>query len=360
MSNKKQLTFEAIAIKGNVAYASDYNRNGLFKVDMNTGECKFVRLFDGESISNKRLHCTALWVDSKIYFIPASASRIAVFCPENNTTDYIEIPLPSEKVFPFYKSQFKFIRAIKNEDDLWLIPCSYPGIIKLNINNGKIQIFNEWLENDEYFFRMGVAVEDSKIIIANGKSNAVLLFDFEKESGEIEHIGTKNNGVMSICKVGNNYWFAPRLPGAIVEWDPINKIVMEHDDYPKGFEEGNIVFSKVYNFSDKVIFIPAKANVGLIYDRGINNFDIWLEREQGTIEYLFETDTERYFREISTEENDRCFKINKRDNTLLEYGFYCLDDGERDRCLISMMSNYREIVRETKEIGLKELINGLM
>jgi hypothetical protein len=34
--DKKKLTFEAIAIKDDVGYASDYNRNSLFKVDMKT------------------------------------------------------------------------------------------------------------------------------------------------------------------------------------------------------------------------------------------------------------------------------------------------------------------------------------
>ena len=73
MSDIKQVTFEAIAIKGDVAYASDFYRNGLFKVNMNSGECEFVKLFDGELVNKKRLHCAAIWEGSKIYFLPASA-----------------------------------------------------------------------------------------------------------------------------------------------------------------------------------------------------------------------------------------------------------------------------------------------
>lgn len=361
MSNKKQLTFEAIAVRGDVGYASDYNRNGLFKVNMNTGECEFARLFNGESVNSKRLHCAAIWIDSKIYFVPGSANKINVFCPENNSIESIEIPLPKPKQFRFYKAQFKFIKAIKNGDDLWLIPCSYPGIIKLNTRNRNIQIFDQWLEKDDYFFRIGVDADDKKIIMANGKSNAVLIFDIEKGLGKIEHIGNKNNGVMSICKSGDFYWFAPRLPGAIVAWNPTENIVTEYDKFPGEFEAGNIVFSNVYKVIDKIVFIPAKSNNGLIYDNGdfrIN--DLWKKSSQRTIEYLFETDAEKYFRETGNGEKNRYIKIRKSNNAVSEYSFYYSDNGERDRLMLSAMSANHEVVRETKEVGLEELIRGLI
>lgn len=256
---------------------------------MSTGECEFIRLFDGEPFKGKRLHCTAIWIDSKIYFIPGSANKIAVFCPENNSMEFIEISLPKPKQYKFYRSQFKFIKAIRNEDALWLVPCSYPGIIKLNIQSHTIQVFDEWLEDDDYFFRIGMDVTDGKIILANGKSNAVLIFDMEKETGKIEHIGVRNNGIMSICKVGENYWLAPRLQGAIIEWNPTKNIVTEYDEFPSEFEAGSIVFSNVYSISDKIFFIPSRSNNVLIYDNHtlrVINFNGVKEYEQSTVEYF--------------------------------------------------------------------------
>lgn len=363
MSNKEQLTFEAIAIKGDAGYASDYNRNGLFKVNMSTGECEFVGLFAGEPFDGKRLHCAAVWIDSKIYFIPGSGNKIDVFYPEDNSIESIKIPFPKPKQFPFYRAQFKFIRVIKNEDDLWLLPCSYPGIIKLDTRSGNIQIFDQWLEEDEYFFRIGIDVDDKKIVMANGKSNAVLIFDMEKEVGEIKHIGSRNHGVMSICKSEDIYWLAPRLPGAIVAWDPVKDTVIEYNELPSEFEAGNIVFSNVYSVLDKIIFIPAKSNNGLVYDNGnicIYNLESLKKYSQSGIEYLFETNTERYFREIKSDGGNRYIKISKSDNTVSEYSFSYLDNGERERFRLSVMSANHEIVKETQGFGLKELIRGFI
>ncbi len=361
--DKKKLTFEAIAIKDDVGYASDYNRNSLFKVDMKTGECTFIRLFDDEPVNLRRLHCTAVWIDKKIYFIPGSGNKIAVFYPEDNSIESIQIPLPKSKQFSFYKSQFKFIRAVKYKENLWLIPCSYPGILKLNMQTKKIQVLDKWLENDTYFFRAGLYVNDNKIVIANGKSNAVLNFDMEKESGNIIHIGSENNGVMSICKEGDVYWFAPRLPGSIVAWNPLTDTVTEFDEYPQEFESGKIVFSYVYSLKNKIFFLPAKANKTIVFNNGnleIEKNILWKENNQSTLEYLFETEEERYFRETGIDENDRYIKIGKRDNVLSEYDFYFLDDGKRDSLMIESMASNNEIVIENKYIGLNEFIRGLM
>lgn len=361
MSNAKKMTYEAIAIKGDVAYASDYERNGLFKVNMSTGECEFIRLFDDEAVNKSRIHCSAIWIGTQIYFVPASGNRITIYNPEDNSMVSVEIPLPKLKQYSFYRAQFKFIRAIKREDNLWLVPCSYPGVVKFNLLNYSVQVFDEWIENDDYFFRIGVGVESEKIIAANGKNNAVLIFDMEKESGEIVRIGAKNNGVMHVCKIKDEYWFAPRLPGTITVWNIGNNQITEYDKYPEGFESGNPVFCTVYNFLDKVFFVPLKSNYGLVFDNGhlrLNN-DLRDKYGQGMIEYLFETDTERFFRKVENRNNYKYFKISKMDNKVEEYAFVYYDNGERDRCMIGLMSAQRVIVKENISVGLKALINGL-
>ena len=85
MNKKIELTFEAIAIKDNVGYASDYDSNSLFKVDMKTEECTFIGLFDDEPFDVKRLHSAAVWIDDKIYFIPLAGERISVFTISDNS-----------------------------------------------------------------------------------------------------------------------------------------------------------------------------------------------------------------------------------------------------------------------------------
>lgn len=363
MEKWKDLIFEAIVIRDDVAYGSDYNRNGLFKVNMITGECEYVCLFKEESVNGRRLHCQALWIDSRIYFIPGAAKNIAIYSPDSNHMEYIEIPRPKPKKYTFYKDKFKFIRAIKRENDLWLFPCSYPGIIKFNILNGAINIYDDWIEEDEYFFRLGLHVENYKIMAANGKSNAVLLFDLENKSGTIEHVGFNNQGVMSICKTGDVYWFAPRLPGAITAWNPITNTVEEYDSYPDDFVSGNIVFSFIYGDSEELIFMPAQANKGIIFKRKescIQSFDIQRHYKNSTVEYLFETKDEMFFRETKDDIFMRIFKIHKNKHSISEYQFCFKDSGNRNKDVVRIMEENDTVVRETQNLGLEDLIGGLI
>lgn len=363
MADMKKLTFEAIAIEGDVGYASDYNKNSLFKVDMITGECSFICFFEDEPVNFKRLHCSAIRIENRIYFIPGSGNRIDVFYPDDNFIESIKIPLPKSRQYSFYIAPYKFIRAVKRGNNLWLVPSTYPGVIKLDLQTNKIKVFNEWIENDEYMFRIGVCVEGKNFIAANGKSNAVLIFDMEKESGKIVHIGSKNSGTMSMCKVGDDYWLAPRLPGAIVSWNPLSETVTEYDDFPMRFTSGNIVFSKLYTFEDKIIFPPAQANLALVYNNGKIEVDesiVWKKHNSSTLEYLFETEKDRYFREIANGESDRCIKISKSDNSLSEYAFCFLDDGKREKTMLEILSSKHVILRENRNIGLNDFIKGLL
>ncbi len=363
MEKRKDLVFETIVIRDDVAYGSDYNRNGLFKVNMITGECEYLCLFKEESVNGRRLHCQAIWIGSRIYFIPGAAKNIAVYTPDSNHMEYIEIPCPEQKKYTFYKVNFKFIRAIKRENDLWLIPCSYPGIVKLNTLNGEINIYDNWIAEDEYFFRLGIYVENNKIIAANGKNNAVLLFDLKNKSGTIEHVGCNNQGVMSICKIGDVYWFAPRLPGAITVWNSIINTVEEYDSYPNDFVPGNIVFSFVYGDLEELIFMPAQANKGIIFkqkESSIQSFDIQKRYENSNVQYLFETNDEIFFRETKDNIFSRTFKISKNDHSISEYQFYFKDNGDRDKDAIGIMGENNSVVRENKDFGLEDLIRGLI
>lgn len=363
MGKRKDLIFEAIAIRDDVAYGSDYKRNGLYKVNMSTGECEYLCLFKKEVINGRRLHCQAVWIDSKIYFIPGAAKNIAVYTPDSNRMEYIEIPRPTPQKYTFYKANFKFIRAIKRENDLWLIPCSYPGIIKFNILNDEINLYDNWIAEDEYFFRLGIYVENNKIIAANGKNNAVLLFDLERERGTIEHVGCNNQGIMSICKAGDVYWFAPRLPGAVIAWNPIRNTVEEYDNYPDDFVLGNIVFSFVHGDLEKLIFMPAKANKGIIINQKescIQSFDFQRHYENSTVEYLFETDDERFFRETKGDNFNRVFRISKNGSSILEYQFYFEDNGDRDKDAVGIIRENNTVMKETPNFGLEDLIRGLI
>lgn len=363
MTEKRILTFETIAIKDNIGYASDYNRNGLFKVELTTGKCEYIKIFENEPVNRYRMHCDVVWCDDKAYYIPGSGNGIDIYSAQDNIVEMIAVPLPEYKKYSFYNPQYKFVGAVRRGDILWLIPSTYPGIIKFDMRTKNIKIIDEWIEDDEYMFRGGYSVENNQIIMANGKSNAVLIFDMEKEKGNIIHVGTMNNGVMSICKTKEGIWFAPRLQGAIVLWKVETGEIVEFNEFPQGFIINNGAFSKVYSFKDVVEFVPAKAECALRCLNGkfiVVDYDRWKKRENSLVEYLFETEAYMFFREVSDNKTIRYIRLDKGTNLISDYEFFYYDDVKREKDIIRICSEKSEEIRENNNIGLHEFIKGIL
>ena len=83
-----ELIFLAIAIKDQIGYVSDFERNGLFEVNIETGESRYICLFPNEKTTLAGLHCHGEWIGNKVYFIPAAGNYLSVYhTDERNRVD---------------------------------------------------------------------------------------------------------------------------------------------------------------------------------------------------------------------------------------------------------------------------------
>ena len=363
MSQKKELTFEAIAIKGNIGYASDHDSNSLFRVDMETGECTFVSLFDDESVDRRRLHSSAMWIEDKVYFIPLAGDRISIFNTEDNSMQSIQIPLPNKEKYSFYRSNHKFVRIVRNKNYLWLVPATYPGVIRLDLQTNELKVFEAWVSDERYMFTLGLCEENERFFIPSGNSNVMLIFDMDKEFGCIEHIGTNSRGAVDMCKLGDTYWLAPSYEGPIVSWNPSLKQVNEYSVYPSDFKAGRVVFASNYRYNDGIIFLPADSNCALTFINGkleIEKSQQWKQSSASRLAYLFETDAYRYYRELDKEKVSRFYKISKADNTLSGYSFFYFENGERTKKWVEAMVAKQEVVKENDSMSLDSFIQEIL
>lgn len=362
MNNECELTFVAIAIKDNVGYASDYDKNGLFEVDMKTGKCEFLDIFEEQPIQKKRLHSCAKWIEDKIYFIPDSANKIAVYNLNNRKLESISIPKPNENLYTFYKKNYNFIDALEYKGYLWLLPCTYPGVLKLDIQTNEIEIINGWINDIEYYFRAKICLQNNKIIIPNGIGNEVFIFDLETEKGKIINIGSQNNGNMCVRKIRDKYWFAPRSPGAIISWNIVTNEIKEYENYPEDFEMGKITFSNIYSYREDIVFSPANANKGLVFSKEklkVEKNIQWKSSDSSMVQHLFETETHYYYRELLAKNINRYFKINKIDNSLSDFRFYYMDTNEKKEIIIEKLLSKKKILKENVVIDLQDFINKI-
>ena len=355
------INFEAVSIADKeMVYGSLYDYNGLYKIDLKTGECDFVNLFVKERVFGKRLHCKAVYSDGKIYFIPGAADYLSIFNVETQSMEYIAIPLVKDIVW-FYKSNYKFCDGVIQGNFLWLLPASYPGIIKYNIETHVVECINDWVPQDGYFFRSAIYDEMDNCYMASGCNNIVLKIDFITDRVVAQRIGEHNNGVMCMCKYGDEFIFAPRLEGAIIQWNPRTGRTQEVVEYPVDFQSGKIVFSKNYLFHETIFFVPAKCNFMLKMDcksMKIRKCD-WLSvSTTENIESLFETQDALYFRKFDEKTNaNHHFKIMKDDNSIKKIEFKVRNQNEMYEKMGQVVKYQQCEFRETDYINLRNFLN---
>lgn len=358
-AKNNQLVFEAISIKGNTGYASGYLKNGLYRINLNSGESFFLRNFD-EPMTMARIHSTALRIKNKVFFIPYAGDNISVLDTDNLSIMKIPIPPASRDEYPFYRRLTKFIDATQHGNDLWLIPSTYPGIIRLDLTSYELEVIDDWMPQGGFVVRAKPIIEGNSVLFPNGKNNYVFKFNMNNRSMQLYTVGKHNNGVSVFRKVGAAYLLAPRLPGSIVAWNPSLDAAIEYENYPESFESGDFVFADVYSYGKKVVFVPFRANMGLVLEdeRLIPDDTVWKKKENSTVYRLFETGIATYYREVA-KDYVRYFKISKSDNSMSDYEFYVVNnEQERDTSLDNARLR-KDVLYDNGIYGLQDFLDTI-
>lgn len=327
---EKALWLEGIAqIDGDTAYASCSEFNALFKVDLKTGDCTYISLFPEEHVNKRRLFIKAIYVNEKIYFIPASASAIYVFCPTANAFERIEIEENIDD--KSYNANAKFADAFICENTIYILPATYPAIIKLDCKKNTLEYIVENMPTCDYLFRPGAAQMGNKLFVPNTKDNLVLEFDMEIDEIQLHHVGKNNHGSWSIVRDENLLWLIPKVHGAVVKWDYFSGEIQEYEQYPEGYRESNFSFTKGYKSGDYIYVLPAQSNVFLRID-SVGSMErsefLPLAPEEvvtympllGEYEYFFTRDRE------NTESSRTFYRLNRSGNTVEAWAF-CFNQG---------------------------------
>lgn len=324
---KEFLNFEAIARwEGDIAYAASMDYNALFEVDMLTGDCKYIRMFN-ERYEKKRLFTTAYKVGEKIYFIPSSADRIAIYKPKENHLYEIEIDSVNKLDHKFYKSNAKFNGGIIKDNFLYLTPCTYPAIIRINANNDEIDYFGGWF-NGDFVFRKAPYLDDSIIYLPDTNSNRVLKFDTDSCKGNFITIPTKYYGWWSMCKIEDKFWLSPKEPGPIICWNEKANTVIEYDEYPVKYVKTKFYATLIFEHEGAPFILPAFANMGLSIDirnNFISSWEIEGVNEETEVWFLFLDGNDIYIK-IKTGESVAYRVINKCTLCTREVNFRFVDN----------------------------------
>lgn len=353
------LDFVAVAVvDDNMAYASDYFMNGLYKLNFSDGAAEFLGLFPKEEINKGHLHVWALYYAGKVWFVPEAGKYLSIYDIQNNSFESVRIPVIEQKNIN-YKCRCKFVHAYIYNNFLWLIPSLYSGIVRVSLEDYSLYVYDEWIPEEGFYFRKTYIYNNNVLYIADRDTNNILKFDFDTMEGVICKVG--RGGYMSAFRKNDNIYFAPTRAGTLVKWNYMKNEVTEYNLCPEDFVGGEVYYSKIYQFDDRFYMVPNTANMILEWNpesERLHKCD-WFQMEQGAYNwYLFETEEYMFFR-YKTKSIIYRFKISKESNERSEYGFVCTD-GSKTRIICNTAKEKDIYLNETALFGLEEFIDGLL
>lgn len=254
-------TFEnACLVQDRIIFFS-YDVNGLFELNLLTGQCEFISSINTESNSDIRLFGNLTYIDGKIILAPMSANDFVIYDTVNKTEKHVSV-LDSKYAC---KADCKFFLAIPYKHSVYFIGHGYAAIVKLNLLNYKVDYYYEWrnefqigIDDKRDWFRNGYCMKGDKLLLPCCQKNAVLQFDLATGESEYILVGSLERRYSGICFDGEYYWLSPYYDHVIVKWNyeenVWEEIVMGEEGDSQ--EKYNMCYSQCFFVEGYIVVIP--------------------------------------------------------------------------------------------------------
>jgi len=252
-----------IGKEGGILYCFDFEKKQL----------KHAIVTSSADIDKERLYHGIVKVDKYIIAFPCEADNICIYNIQNEKLSYISIP---DKII---KRQYWHLPA---KTLFWKIECinnivyaagmGFSGIIKLNIDDLSISVFDEWIDQIE-----GQLSEDNNEVYfedfynLNGILylpfcciNAILVLDTTDDSYRIEYVECDNIGFSGIEYWNNQFILIPRKFEKLVFWNPDCKntkyVEIEYEFSQEEMKKMVAPFESHIIISDKLFLFKVFSN----------------------------------------------------------------------------------------------------
>ncbi len=243
---------EAAVVVGNTIWASAYDFNGLLKICRDTGKMELVARFPNEALLQERLFDDVVYVDGKLVFVPMTAKSITIYNIEDNT--FKLIPIEKNKIGgKVFNDKYKFCRAVEKDKNVYLIGCTYAGIIKINLLSYEVVYQTEWIEeivervgntNGSYFRSICIKSNEEIWLACNG-CNILVQILLENMQFRYYEVGDKENCFSDIVYDGELFWISSKNGNGLLAWNPVTtKIVKQINDVKGVLSSGMFISNK--------------------------------------------------------------------------------------------------------------------
>lgn len=356
----KNVDFEAVAQTNETdAIGIAYETNGLFSLNLANRTCEYKQMIQGEAPMGKRLYVAAVVSDKKVYFVPASAKEIAVYNTDSNTISKLSFRIPEDDN---YNPKKNFSGAVCFGNFIFMVPWTYPSVIRIDTMDDSIEYFDEWVSDDPFDFRKSIYVEGNRFFIPSAINNIVFEFDMQKCKGKIHHVDENNKGCWSICKAQGKLWLSPVGEGPIICWDvDVNK-TKDYSAYPYGYQGNGFCFTKNYLVKDRIYFISAFGNMSISLDLNseiLEKCDVEELNGKDSISCMYQIGNNLFLKTVK-EENEKSICLNMNDNSITDVcDWIVVNLQEYIGDLLKIQMQNDDIFRENNRFGLSDFLEGI-
>ncbi len=264
--------FYAGVLIGDWIYCSMYNVNGLYRKNIKTGEQENLGRFDKYN-SGMGVHEMAFLSDDSIFFVPMEHREklIAVYGLDTQQIEYLELPYSSTYVVGRIACT-----AIDTADAVWVIPCVYDAILRIDKATHEIKRYDNWpkkiLEDGISKAKFSDAVLiDGKIYICPYDCSGIVIFDVATATMEMIEIEIINKVYRKIVSYNQKLYL-----------------------FPENFDYEIIIFDLKEKKAEKCKSKPINTEGEYHAITCINGRDVWMFPYEGGQILKFDLETHKY------------------------------------------------------------------
>lgn len=364
----KKLSFLAGCVAGEELYFSSWTGRGFYKMNLQTGQCIPLKVFDEETES-MFLYSQAVHFENSVWFIPAYGEYIAKVDLETLEIEYIHLPQNGKEILGKNGIRYAKFKCCYKEGatELWLAPIGYNMFLKVDMRTGQVSEYSElrkklvfkdgmsyfsdaclvedkvWLcpwdgeelavfdtQTAEFQFRKWEYAEANYRIIRNYKDQAVFLPQTAPKDILLISQNTYKERIISIDVawetktdlmylvadvIGKQLFLAPFQANEYVLIDLENGKIQADTKFHEYAEDRSWVperYQASIRYGSKIIYMSDSKNIPLMI----------LDLDMNTVSYLekvIEKDTYRNFLTELRKKDERVFfkYINKNEESII-------------------------------------------
>lgn len=324
----RRISFLAGCIVNDELYFSAWNTNGFYKMNLNTGICIFLGIFEKET-KGRYLHNQAIFFDEALWFIPTHGGKYIVkiniktlekkyiklpengkairneknelfwqfkCCYKDGSSEFWLVPLGYNMLLKvdmiadeaieygdignhitFEDGKINFSDACLADDEIWMCPCANERLVIFNIVTKEYK-FVSW-RNFKNNFPLIKKFKNWMIFLSRIKTKSILLVDkdtFEKKEISLNIVWKNDNELMYMAAdiINQNLILAPFLANGLVAVDMETENVqfdIYFDNNRESMNCGSGKYQSSFLYGSKIVF--ASDIVGdplMIYDTQLN------------------------------------------------------------------------------------------